>query len=172
MGAVNYLTSDYITMGVVPYSVNELMQDCELMRELQEEANEYGGTAEDALNSYISDCYEDDRANIERELEKHYFRYFHVTIAPGYYEGFTLKIEYNYPAALDGWEDRQEAYREITEIKRFLIACARLGLVKCTPGWVTRYADYNGTVAAIGEAIKEMREEVKNTPTWRQYNRI
>lgn len=46
-----------------------------------------------------------------------------------------------------------------------------MGLVKCSPGWCTGYADYNGTIAAIGEAIKAMRDEVKATPTWRQYNK-
>lgn len=171
MSAVNYSTSDYITMGVVPYSVYDLEQDAEFMRELQEEVNEYGGTVEEALPRYISDCYADDRMNIEHELKKHCFQYFHIAIKPGYYEGFTLDIEYNYPVAFDGYEDRQEASKEINEIKRFLLDCAGMGLVKCSPGWCTGYADYNGTVAAIGEAVKEMREEVKNTPTWRQYNR-
>lgn len=32
-------------------------------------------------------------------------------------------------------------------------------------------SDYNGTIAAIKEAVKGMREEVKQTPTWRQYER-
>lgn len=48
---------------------------------------------------------------------------------------------------------------------------ARLGLVKCSPGWCTGYSDYNGTMAAIKAAIKSMREEAKQTPTWAQYER-
>lgn len=49
--------------------------------------------------------------------------------------------------------------------------CIRMRLVKCSPGWCTSYADYNGTIAAIGEAVKAMRDKVKATPTWRQYNK-
>ncbi len=171
MGAVNYFTSDYITMELVPYSAYDLEQDAEFMHELREEVEENGGTIEEALYSYISDSYENDRENIENELAKHHFYYFHITIKPVYYEGFTLDIENNFSVALDGYEDRREALKEITEIKQFLTDCAGLGLVKCSPGWCTGYADYNGTIAAIGEAIKAMRDEVKATPTWRQYNK-
>ena len=171
MGAVNYFTSDYITMGLVPYSAYDLEQDAEFMHELREEVEENGGTIDDALYSYISDSYEDDREKIENELAKHHFYYFHITIKPGYYEGFTLDIENSFSVALDGYEDRREALKEITEIKQFLTDCAGLGLVKCSPGWCTGYADYNGTIAAIGEAIKAMRDEVKATPTCRQYNK-
>lgn len=89
----------------------------------------------------------------------------------GNYEGFTLDIENNFPIAFDGWEDRREANKEITEIKEFLIACAGLGLVECSPGWCTGYNDYKGTIAAIKAAIKNMREEVKRTPTWAQYEK-
>lgn len=76
-----------------------------------------------------------------------------------------------YPVALDGWEDRRDANKEITEIKQFLIACAGLGLVECSPGWCTGYNDYNGTIQAIKAAIKEMRSELKTIPTWLQYER-
>ena len=118
MGAVNYFTSDYITMGLVPYSAYDLEQDAEFMHELREEVEENGGTIEEALYSYISDSYENDRENIENELAKHHFYYFHITIKPGYYEGFTLDIENNFSVALDGYEDRREALKEITEIKK------------------------------------------------------
>ena len=36
---------------------------------------------------------------------------------------------------------------------------------------VLGYSDYNGTISAIKEAVKEIREEVKQTPTWAQYER-
>lgn len=44
-------------------------------------------------------------------------------------------------------------------------------MVQCSPGWCTGYNDYKGTCKAIGTAIKAMRDEVKNTPTWTQYER-
>lgn len=171
MGAVNYFTSDYITMGLRPYDRFDLENDRDFMEEVEAEISEYGGTVENAIDSYIESCYEADYKNIANELAKHYFYYYHITIKPGYYEGFTLDIENNFPVALDSWEDRREAMKEITEIKQFLIDCAGMGLVACYPGWCTGYRDYNGTLEAIREAVKEMRSELKTIPTWLQYNR-
>ena len=171
MGAINYCTSNYITLGLRPYDRDELTNDPEFMEELQQEVDEYGGTVEAALDSYINECYSCDYDNIKTELGKHYFYYYHITIKPGYYEGFTLDIENNFPVALDSWADRRDANKEITEIKQFLIDCAGLGLVACAPGWCTGYSDYNGTIQAIKAAIKAMRDELKTIPTWAQYNR-
>lgn len=171
MGTVNYFTSDYITMGLRLYNSWELENDLEFMEEIKNEVDEYGGTIENAIADYIEDCYSCDYENIKTELEKHNFHYYHIAIKPGYYEGFTLDIENNYPVALDSWEDRRGANKEITEIKQFLIACAGLGLVQCSPGWCTGYNDYKGTLKAIKAAIKEMRDELRTIPTWAQYNR-
>ena len=171
MGAINYFTSDYITLGLRPYDTSDFENDRNFMEALQAQIDEYGGTVEAALDSHINDCYEDDYNNIKTELEKHYFYYYHITIKPGYYEGFTLDIENNFPVALDSWEDRRDANKEITEIKQFLIDCAGLGLVACHPGWCTHYSDYNGTIQAIKASIKAMRDELKTIPTWAQYNR-
>ena len=44
MGAVNYFTSDYITMGIEPYSAYDLENDPDFMDALRDEVNEYGGT--------------------------------------------------------------------------------------------------------------------------------
>lgn len=86
-------------------------------------------------------------------LEKYSFDYFHVTIKPGYYEGFTLDIENNCPVAFDGLEDKRAAQREITSLKKCLIECAGAGMVQCSPGWCTGYNNYRGTCEAIGAAI-------------------
>lgn len=144
MGAVNYSTSNYITLGVKPYDV------------------------EGYDNDYVQELYESDRTNIECELDRHSFYYYDITIVPGYYEGFTLNITNNY-IVYDNWEDRQAADKEVTEIKKLLIECAGLGLVECSPGWCTGYSGYKGTIKAIGAAIKEMRKEIKNIPTYNQY---
>lgn len=37
MGAVNYFTSDYITMGLRPYDLLELEKDTEFMEEMRDE---------------------------------------------------------------------------------------------------------------------------------------
>ena len=44
------------------------------------------------------------------------------------------------------------------------------GLVQYFPGWCTGYSTAKETRAAINAAIKEMRQEVQTTPTYRQYN--
>lgn len=171
MGTINYFTSDYITLGLRPYYTSDFENDTDFMEELQKEVNEYGGTLEEALSEHIQSCYEDDFTNIECELKKHNFYYYHVVIKPGYYEGFTIDIESNFSIALDSWKDKKDAQKEITELKQFLIDCAGLGMVKCSPGWCTGYSDYKSTIAAIKEAVTEMREEAKQTPTWAQYKR-
>lgn len=174
MGAINYFTSDYITLGVRPYDADDFIKDQEFIDFIRDE---WGvdisdqNAVYDAVRDEISSCYENEYENIKTELEKHYFYYYHITIKPGYYEGFTLDIENNFPVALDSWEDRREAMKEITEIKQFLIDCAGLGMVACFPGWCTGYRDYKGTLEAIREAVKEMRSELNTVPTWTQYNR-
>ena len=171
MGAVNYFTSDYITLGTKPYDYDDFANDPDLLEEVKREVEEYGGTVEEAIYSYIDGCYEADYDNISGEMEKHSFYYYHITIKPGYYEGFTLDIENNFGIAYDTWEDKRAAQKEITEIKAFLMECAGMGLVKCSPGWCTGYSDYAGTIKAIKAAIKEMRAEARSIPTWGQYER-
>jgi hypothetical protein len=117
MGTVNYFTSDYITMGVKPYDAYDFENDQDFMREVQEQIKEYGGTLESWIDDYIKTCYEDDEMNVSAILEKNSFYYYHVTIKPGYYEGFTLNVESNFPVAFDGWEDKRAAQREITSLK-------------------------------------------------------
>lgn len=113
--------------------------------------------------------YEDDYYNAQEVIDSYKLYYYHVSIKPGYYEGFSVMIENNYPVAYDFYEDRAGANREITLIKKMLADLAGVGLVSCSPGWCTGYEDYNGTMQEINAAIKAMRAEVKTIPTWRQY---
>lgn len=171
MGAVNYFTSDYITMGIEPYSAYDLENDQDFMQVIHEQIKEYGGTVEDCISDMIESYYEDDETNVSAILEKYSFDYFRITIKSGYYEGFTLDIESDFPEAFNRWEDKRAAQREITSLKKCLIECAGVGMVECWPGWCTKYNDYKGTCKAIGAAIKVMRDEVNSTPTWTQYAR-
>ena len=170
MGTVNYKTSDYITLGVKPYDEEEIRRDSDFMEEIKEQVKEYGGTESEAIQEVIRAYYEDDYNNISSLLDRHNFYYFHISVDFGYYEGFTLNIENNYPAFFDSWEEKREAQKEITEIKKFLTECAGSGLVAVFPGWATGYKDYRGTLREIESAIAEMRQEVRNTPTWKRYN--
>ena len=154
MGTVNYKTSDYITIGVKPYDYNDFIGYFETDEQIYDE---------------IASCYEDDLDNIKTILNKYRFLYYHITIEPGYYEGFSLMIENNYSIAFDDYTDKREALKELTVIKQCLIDCCGCGLVVCYPSWCTGYEDYNKSVEIIKQTIKDMKEEVKNTPTWRQY---
>ena len=141
------------------------------MEEMEQNTIEYGTTIEQEINAYIEECYSCDYENISYLLEKKYsFYYFHVVIKSGYYEGFTIDIENNFGVFYSDYIEKREAQKEVTLLKQFLIECAGLGLVSCCPSWCTSYSDYAGTINAINEAIKEIREEIRNTPTWNYYN--
>lgn len=172
MGAINYKTSNYITLGIEPPSIFDLEKDADFIEEIRENYNllPEEDTAE-AINDYIDICMEDDFYNAEAIRGKYSFYYYHVVIKCGYYEGFYIDIESNFPIFFDNYEEKQEAQKEITQIKQFLTECAGIGFVSVFPGWCTSYKDYAGTIADINEAIKEMREEAKATPTYTQYFR-
>lgn len=169
MGAINYFTSDYITIGVRPYDSWELEKDSCFMEVVREQINEYGGTVDSVINDYIEDRYEADLMNVEAILNKYSFYYYHVAIKLGYYEGFAIDIESNFPVAFDSWEDKQSAQTEITAVKNFLLDCLGVGLVQVWPGWCTSYRSPEETRKAIEEAVKAMREEVRYIPTWLYY---
>lgn len=142
MGAINYYTSDYITIG---YNLNNIDYEDEF------------------YNDYINDYYE----QIKYRLDQEYFYYFHVVLKPGYYEGFTIDIEFNFKYCFDCYSDKRDAQKEITRIKAFLIECVNdFECCAVWPGWCTGYADYKTTLKEINAAIKEMRAEAKNTTTW------
>ena len=147
MGTINYKTSEYITLG---YNCDDIDN---------EELNDYYYTIEDNYNQ------------IRWLLDKYRFTYFHITVEPGYYEGYALNIEFNYPVCFDGWEDRRQAQKEITVIKKFLLECINdFGCVSVYPGWCTEYADRQDTLKDLSDAVADMRDTVRHTPTWQQYH--
>lgn len=150
MGAVNYGTSDYITIGLEPYDLDYYMDEDETME----------------------NDYSDDYANIESLLDRFNFNIFHVVIKMGYYEGFYIDIENNYELCFDCWQDKRDAQKEITQLKEFLMACVNMGLCKVSPGWVTCYYNREDSIEAIKTAMKELRETVKHIPTWAYCERM
>ena len=166
MGAINYGTSNYITMGIVPYDRYEMEEDKDLMEWL---CDGMDADPEECLSDYINILYEEDYSNAESIIEKYNIHYWRIELKNGYYDGFYLDIEDNYGIAFDDWTDRAEAQKEVTQIKNMLYELAGVGMVKCAPGWSTGYSSYNETLKAIDEAVKDMREEVKTKPTMRQY---
>ena len=141
MGAINYKTSDYITLG---YNTNNIDYDDDFYYEL------------------INDEYEE----IKYLLEREYFYYFHIVLEPGYYEGFTIDIEHNFSYCYDNYYEKLEALKEITRIKNFLLYIVNnFNINVVYPGWCTSYGDYKKTISEINSAILEMKAGVKNTPT-------
>lgn len=142
MGTINYKTSDYITIG---YNCNNIDYD------------------DDFYNEEIQYYFNE----ISRRRAEYYFYYFHVSIEPGYYEGFSIDIEFNFKYCFDNRVEKREAQKEITLIKKFLLEC--INNFECcavSPGWCTTYFEYTETLNRLNEAIKEMRNDVRNTPTW------
>ena len=168
MGTINYKRSDYITLGVRPYDIDDFKNDPGFIGEMTEL---YGEVNDNLIYDYINDLADDDHANIKYALDKWDFYYFHITVEPGYYEGFSLNIENNFSVCFDSYEDKRAAQKEITGIKQFLLGCAANGLVECSPGWCTGYSNYFKTVKSIHAAIEEMREEVRRTPTWKTHRK-
>lgn len=140
MGAINYYTSDYITLAVKPDQMEEESEAAVILREY-----------------------------IENILDEYSFYYFHVVIKSGYYEGFSINIENNFPICFDDCIEKQEAQKEVTQIKTFLIACMNSGLVSTIPSWCTAYKNIADTKADILKAVQEMRDEVRTTPTYSKW---
>jgi hypothetical protein len=144
MGAINYKTSDYITIG---YNLKYVDYE-----------NKF-------YNDFISDYYD----QVQYRLDQENFNAFIVKLEPGYYEGFSIDIKLDY-LYFDDYIEKQEAQKEITRIKKFLLEC--INDFECTviyPSWCTGYADYKQALKDLDDAIYEMREAVKNTPTYKQY---
>lgn len=144
MGAINYKTSDFITIG---FNCNYI----------------------DNEEEFYSDIIQDYFDQAAKQLKEYGFYYFHITVEPGYYEGFSIDIEHNFSYCYDNAEDKRLAQKEITQIKKYLLEC--INDFECCavyPGWCTGYADYNKSLEELNAAIYEMRETVKSTPTWRK----
>lgn len=142
MGTINYKTSDFITLG---YNCNNIDYDDEFYHEL------------------IQDNFD----QIATTRARYNFYYFHVSVEPGYYEGFHIDIEHNFSYFYDDYSEKRAALKEITQIKKFLLECINdFECVAVYPGWCTGYADYKTTLKELDAAIEEMRATVKNTPTW------
>lgn len=145
MGTINYLTSDYITLALKP---------CNEWDDFDRE------TETEATLEIVKDL-----------LAEHDFYFFSVSIEYGYYEGFSILIENAFP---DFWyyTEKRDAQKEITEIKKFLFDCVEAGLYPCFPGWCTGYTTEQWAIKAeISTAIKEMRQAVNNSKTWKTYNK-
>ncbi len=165
MGTINYKTSDYITLGIEPLCSYDIEHDEDFLSEVIECYGNYDG----AITDYITDIERDLYDEAEAILNKYSFYYFHIKLDFGYYAGFYLDIENNFPVFYDDYIEKREAQKEITQIKKCLKDLAGVGLIQVSPGWCTGYSTYKDTLTGIDAAIKAMRAEVNLTPTWSRY---
>lgn len=142
MGAVNYKTSDYITIG---YNTNNIDYDEEFYHEF----------------------IDDEHFQVKELLKQQRFYYFNITVEPGYYEGFTIDIENNFSCCFNDYSEKQDAQKEVTRIKDFLLYIVdNFNMNVAYPGWRMGFGDYKTTISEIKAAAKEMKSEIKTTPTW------
>lgn len=147
MGAVNYKTSDYITIG---YNTNNIDYD------------------EEFYHEFIDDEY----FQVKELLKQQRFYYFNITVEPGYYEGFTIDIENNFSYCFNDYSEKQDAQKEVTRIKDFLLYIVdNFNMNVAYPGWCMGFGDYKTTISEIKAAVKEMKSEIKTTPTWYALNK-
>lgn len=151
MRAVNFRTSDIITLGTLPDAAYFEALDGGLDPELLQAVTPWDP---------VLDLYDAARAI----LSKYNFYYYHIEIRPGYYEGFSIDIENNYSYCYSNYNDKKEAQKELTQIKKFLLELSAAGLVSYKPG--AGYAGPDQTKKEIIEAIKSEREYIKTIPTW------
>ena len=170
MGTINYKTSDYITLAVKPYDPDEIRDaliDAAWYYDAETIQAEDVSSAE--VYNYIDERYHDDFENAKAIIEKYGLYYYHVTVEPGYYEGIQVLIENNFGVAYNDYQEKREAQKEITKIKTMLLELNDTGFNACGPGWCTTFYTRDETIPMILEAVKEMREEAKATPTWSRY---
>lgn len=116
MGAINYGTSDVITLAVKPYDLDDLTPD--------ERA------------AYIADDYAADYDNAAAIISNYSFDFFRIAPAWGYYEGVYIALSDNFYAA--SYADKRDALKEATRLKRLLLDLAGVGFVRCAPRLVHR----------------------------------
>ena len=146
MGTINYGRNKVFCVGLDVYS--------DWYDELEEIEQEY--YAEDML------------FQAKVILKKYSFEYFKVKIEYGYYYGFYLDIEDEY-TWFNTYEDKLNAIKELSNIKRLIIELLELGLVNYSAGWCTtiyKYKEYKKEILKeLNESIKEQKELVKKQYT-------
>ena len=149
MGAINYGTSKYITIGLKPYNTDDYIF-------------EDGSVDYDAMQiDYYCDI-----ENVQYIMDKYNFSFFDIDIKYGYYEGFYLDINTNFD--FYNWEDKADALKEATQLKNMLIECCGSGLCAVHPGWCTGYENYKDSIDSVKVAISEIKDDIKRTKTFLQ----
>ena len=165
MGTVNYKTSDIITLGLRPYEARDFELDPDFMEDARERCDENGCSLFDWIEGTINEYTEDDRQTAKHIISRYSFEFFHVSIEPGYYEGFSVNISDDLPGEYWDAEEREQALTDAANLGDMLKelvndAC----LVECCPGWCTTYQDPAHSLMNVKKAMRELIAEINDTP--------
>lgn len=153
MGAINFKTGDFLTLSIVLEDIIDEETgevDYESMALIEEDLY---NQAKDIINGSDSGWFSTK-----------------VNITPGYYEGFAVTVDDDGWFYYDDAEERKNALKEVKDIEKMLMELCEMGMVVTYPGWCTEYGSYEDTKAAIKAACKKIKDTIRNTPTWYQYN--
>ena len=143
MGAINYGTSEIVTVGQLMFNGSGLSEE-----EWDEERTFYMDETEELM------------IDVQNLIGKYNFEFYKIEPEYGYYEGMYIKIklntcvyyggpnrnykEYNYVESSD---ERKEILKELTQIKKFLLECVNYhNLNVIYPGWVTSELNYQDSI--------------------------
>lgn len=133
MDAINYGTSDIITLGLdVRKTIN--------------------------LGFHQDFIYE----KIHESVENYNFSYFNLTIKPGHHNGFYLDINKNFVVPFDSQDEKEKVLVELFTLKELLIECVYRGLRTCIPGWCTTFFGYYKSLELINWAFDSWQLKIKS----------
>ncbi len=161
MGAINYKSNDIITLGYnIPKKEKEAAEIAE------EEAKNYGNNVEEIEVYYDEESY--DYEEVKNILKKYNFNILKIALESGYYQGFYINLNFDL-RYFDNTEEKKEALKETTKLKKLLLELLQINMVSYSPGWLTSYSTEEETKEEIKEAIKNLKEEIKSTLTEKRY---
>ena len=160
MGTISYGTNKYITMGLKPFDFEDTK------KALEECISDDISFADDDVYEQMNVETEESRNNVEEILKDVSLDYFRLSIEPGYYEGFYIKIESDFEGNLDDENDKTKAREETQTLKDTLKAILEADSFVCvaSPGWCMAYYDKEESLRRIDEAMDEILGDIEKEP--------
>ncbi len=157
MGTINYRSGDVITLGIEPLNYDDYR--------FEEDEDEINYEAMNSDEAFLKE-------EVKEIIGKYNFYYsgIQVIVESGYYEGFYIAIDNPFKESTYWWDEKRDAQKEITQLKKLLIELTEYGLVEVWPGWCTSYKSKEETLAKIPEIIRELRKSCREAEVW-NYNK-
>ena len=164
MGAINYMTSEYVTVGLKPFDFYDIKD--EMLDFIANDTSGYWGgldLTDDEVYSEMNERTEDYFNAVDSFVSEHNFENFDVNIDSGYYEGFSINIKNNmyFTEETDKDYARKEA-KDLCEMLKELVNA--YGLCVCIPGWSTAYLSKEDSIKEIDKALDKMNEDIDKEP--------